>query len=105
MLFGKGRKQKLESLHRAVTAKARRRKATLCSAIPEFMTVEPRRLFSTISVTQFGALPNTGVDAKSEVQAALNSAQSGDTVSFPAGYFIVGGKLSVPTGVTITGAG
>jgi hypothetical protein len=102
MLFFRRRKVNRKNARQA--DEALRREARLHCA-PEIVALEARRLFSTINVTEFGAIANAGGNSRGAVEAALNSAHSGDTVVFPAGMFKIRGSVNVPSGVTITGAG
>ncbi len=43
--------------------------------------------------------------SRADIQAAVNSAKTGDTVQIPAGNFVVSGGITVPGGITIMGAG
>jgi hypothetical protein len=63
---------------------------------PLLNTLEARRLFSVINV-------GSGSNA-SAIQSDLNAAHPGDTVAFAAGTYNINGQLSVPTGITVTGA-
>jgi hypothetical protein len=82
---------------------AREKQARRAQAL--FMALEPRRMFSVINITSFGAVANSGGNSQGAIQNALNSAKPGDTVVFPAGSFNVSGSLNVPTGVAVAGAG
>jgi hypothetical protein len=66
-------------------------------------TLETRQLMTVLSVTDFGAASNGSGNAQSAVQAALNAAKPGDTVSFPAGSYTIDGSVNVPSGVTVIG--
>src|SRR4051812_43463748 len=65
--------------------------------------LEKRVLFSAIEVTDFGARPNDGQDDRGAIQAAINSAQSGDTVFFADGSYDVNGQVTLKSGINITG--
>jgi hypothetical protein len=66
-------------------------------------TLERRQLMTVLSVTDFGAATNGSGNDQAAVQAALNAAKPGDTVSFPSGTYNFSGSVSIPTGVTVTG--
>lgn len=51
--------------------------------------LEPRRLLAVISVTDFGARPDDGVDDVFNIQRAINNSRAGDTIYFPAGVYNV----------------
>jgi uncharacterized membrane protein YgcG len=68
--------------------------------------LEFRTLFSTISVTSFGATPNDGSDDTFQIQEAINSSKSGDTIFFPAGNYNINGQLDkLPGNRTFTSNG
>lgn len=66
-------------------------------------TLETRQLMTVISVTNYGANTSGTADDSAAIQSALNAAKPGDTVSFPAGTYLIDNVLNVPTGITITG--
>ena len=65
----------------------------------------PLAAATTWSVTQFGANPNGSVDDTAAINAAINAAQSGDTVFFPAGVYDIANVITAKTGVALLGAG
>jgi hypothetical protein len=58
-------------------------------------TLESRRLLSTVSVLQYGALPNDGIDDRAAIQAAINASAPGDTIAFPTGTFNLSNTLTL----------
>ena len=68
-----------------------------------FESLEHRRLMAVISVTDFGATPNNGGEDGPAIQRAINASAPGDTVSFPAGTYNVGGTLTFRADRTFRG--
>lgn len=56
-------------------------------------------------VTSFGATPNDTTDDAAAIQKAIEAANAGDTVSLPAGTFLINHALRAKSGVRIKGAG
>lgn len=77
--------------------------AMLLSMIPipaAFAESSPR----TILVTDYGADGTDTNDDKAAIQAAIDAAESGDTVLLPEGTYYLSGTLRGKSGVTIAGA-
>jgi hypothetical protein len=51
------------------------------------LPLEDRVLFSTINVSNYGAIPNDGVNDLLAIQTALNASRAGDTILFSGGTF------------------
>lgn len=66
--------------------------------------LESRRLFATVSVTNFGAVPNDGRDDLGAIKAAMNASAAGDTIFFPAGTYHVSDQLYTKGSRTYLGA-
>ncbi|MGO8699539.1 MAG: right-handed parallel beta-helix repeat-containing protein [Limisphaerales bacterium] len=60
---------------------------------------------TTQDVTAFGAIPDDNKDDAAAIQKAIDAAGSGDTLSLPAGTFLVDRVLRAKSGVKIRGAG
>lgn len=58
-----------------------------------------------INVTDFGAVPNDGIDDSSAIQQAVNSAQDGDTIYFPAGEYLCDSTVKAITYLRFVGEG
>lgn len=58
-----------------------------------------------ISVKSFGAVGDGVADDAAEIQAAINSAGSGDTVWFPRGTYLVSQTIVFPGNITLLGGG
>jgi hypothetical protein len=68
--------------------------------------LEFRTLFSTISVTSFGATPNDGADDTFQIQQAINASKPGDTIFFPGGTYNINSQLDkLPGNRTFTSNG
>lgn len=87
--------------HRATVSHARHARCLAAVRACGIEALEPRQLFSTIDVASFGATPDTAQNQRSAIQAAINAAHPGDTVSFPAGTFDIHGSLTLRNGVTL----
>jgi hypothetical protein len=64
--------------------------------------LEKRVLLSNILVSDFGARPSDGQDDRGGIQAAVNAANSGDTIFFADGSYNVSGQVSLKSGVNYT---
>src|SRR5687767_6187762 len=53
-------------------------------------SLEPRTLFATVNVADFGAAPNDGADDTAAIQAAINASAAGDTIQFASGVYDIG---------------
>ena len=104
--FGQGkfkrREMRLQKNKNKISATTRGRQSI--ASVIEFETLETRQLMTVLSVTDFGAAANGSGDSRAAFQAALNAARPGDTVAVPAGTFNISNTLTIPTGVTLTGA-
>lgn len=58
---------------------------------------------ATFNVTSYGATPNDGNDDTSGIQAAINAANSGDTVYFPNGTYRVSSAINAKSNVKLEG--
>lgn len=67
--------------------------------------LEKRQLMAVISVTDFGARPNDGIDDTSAIRAAINASKPGDTISFAGGVFNLSDKIRFLSHRTYTGGG
>src|SRR5690242_15339317 len=56
---------------------------------------------ATRDVTTFGAIPNDDTDDAAAIQNAIDATSPGDTVSFPAGTFLMHRTLRPKSGVKI----
>lgn len=56
--------------------------------------LEPRRLFATVSVANFGAIPDDGKDDTAAIQAAINASRNGDFVTFQSGKYDIGNVIT-----------
>ena len=60
---------------------------------------------ATVSVTEFGVIPDDELDDAAVINQVLAGAQPGDTVALPEGRLMVESALKVPSGVILRGAG
>ena len=60
---------------------------------------------ATWNIVDFGAVPNATQDAAPAIQKAIEAASAGDTVSLPAGTFLVSATLRAKSGVKLQGVG
>ena len=58
-----------------------------------------------LSVLSFGATGNGATDDARAIQAALDAAQAGATVSIPPGTYVVGSPIRLTSSIHLTGAG
>jgi hypothetical protein len=65
----------------------------------------PNRQTVFASVTAYGAIGDDSTDNRAAFQAAFNACPSGQVVTIPAGVFRINGTLSIPSNITIRGAG
>ncbi len=74
---------------------------------PTVEAVERRALLATVSILDFGAVPDDTVDDAPAIQAALNAVpEGGGTVLVPVGEFRLGSTLALGrANTTLTGEG
>ena len=60
---------------------------------------------TTRDVINYGATPNDSTDDTTAIQTALDAAENGDIVRFPAGKFLISRPLSATRAISIEGAG
>ena len=65
--------------------------------------LESRVLMSAVNVVNFGAVANDGVNDTAAIQAAVNAAGTGGTVSFGAGRYNLSGAVILKEGQTYEG--
>src|SRR3974377_1542709 len=58
-----------------------------------FLLAISARLPAAVDVRDFGAVPDDGRDATNTIQAAIDSAQQGQTIVFPPGTFLISHPL------------
>jgi len=87
------------------TTKTHRSKSELRSA-STFQTeaLENRWLMSTVNVANYGAKPGDTGDDTAAIQAAVDNANSGDTIQFAAGTYNVSGTLNFDSNLSFVGA-
>jgi polygalacturonase len=69
-----------------------------------FTAISPARAV-TNNVTAYGAIPNDGLGDADAIQAAINAANSGDTVFLPEGTFNLDKSIQLVGGVYLAGSG
>lgn len=70
-------------------------------SVPVPLTTPP----NSLSVTSFGALGNGITDCTAALQNCINAAQAQKTVWIPAGTYVIGGNINLPSNTTVQGAG
>jgi len=75
------------------------------ATLSAMMCLEPRAYLTTFSVRDYGALGNGVTDDRPAIQAALNAAQTNDSILLPGGEFLISGTLLVTKGIKLIGSG
>jgi hypothetical protein len=60
-----------------------------------FEFLESRKMLSTVSIVDFGAIPDDGLDDSGAIRSAINASRDGDTIFFPAGKFHVASEIDL----------
>ncbi len=58
-----------------------------------------------LDIRTYGAVAGDATDDRTAIQNTLNAAAAGDTVSMPAGLFLISGTLTPPSSIKVIGAG